>query len=61
MLFQVINGIGIPVMSTEFASCIPDDEQLSSMYNAGYKFKLDGKTITKKKAKEIRDENTQNN
>ena len=55
MLFQVINDKGITTMSTEYESCIPDDSQLSSMSKAGYKFRIDGKTASVKRVKEVRD------
>lgn len=55
MKFQVINDKGIGVMETHFASCIPDGAQLASMSKAGYKFKIDGKAVSIKKIKEVRD------
>lgn len=55
MLFQVINDKGILVMRTEYKSCIPDDDQLSSMAKGGYKFKIDSKAVSIKKVKEVRD------
>lgn len=43
MIFQVV-GIDKRVkMSTKFVSCIPDDDTLKSMQEAGYSFRLDGK------------------
>lgn len=39
-------------MQTETWLCVPDEDTLKLMSNAGYKFKLDGKTITTKKIKE---------
>lgn len=53
MKFEVVNDRGRTVMSCTTASCVPDDEQLSSMAKAGYKFKIDGKTVNAKKVKEI--------
>lgn len=55
MKFQVINDKGIGVMETHFASCMPDGAQLASMSKAGYKFKIDGKAVSIKKIKEVRD------
>ena len=55
MLLQIVNDKGVTVMRTENKSCIPDDTQLSCMYKTGYKFKIDGKTVSIKKIKEIRD------
>ena len=53
MKFQVINDKGVPVMGTEYVSCIPDEQQLSSMAKAGYKFKIDGKAMSIKKIKQV--------
>ena len=55
MKFQVVNSVGENVFCTYFLSCWPSDSQLSSMAEAGYKFKIDGKVVSKKKIKEIRD------
>lgn len=55
MTFQVINDKGVPVMRTEYESCIPDDSQLSSMSKAGYKFRIDAKAASVKRVKEVRD------
>ena len=52
MKFEVVNDKNITVMSTTSASCIYDKDILKSMAKAGYKFKLDGKTITVKKLDE---------
>ena len=52
MKFEVINTKNKTVMSTTSPSCIYDKDILSSMSKAGYKFKLDGKTITVKKLNE---------
>lgn len=54
MKFQAFNDRGACVMETQYASCIPTDEQLSFMSKAGYKFKIDGKTVSAKKIKELR-------
>ena len=56
MKFEVVNDKGVTVMQTTMKSCIPDEEQLSLMSKAGYKFKLDGKNVTMKKLKEFRKE-----
>jgi len=58
MLFEVIDPSGKGVMCTNYVSCIPNANQLSSMTSAGYKFKIDGKNITKKKLLEYVDENS---
>lgn len=49
MKFEIINDKNKVVMNTEHWSCIPDKDVLTSMQKTGYKFKLDGKTITIKK------------
>lgn len=54
MKFEVVNDKGKTVMSCTSVSCIPDEDELSCMAKAGYKFKLDGKNATQKKIKEIR-------
>ena len=52
MKFEVINDRNKTVMHTSSPSCIPDKDILTSMSKAGYKFKLDGKTVTIKKLNE---------
>ena len=52
MKFEVINSNSKTLMHTETWLCVPDEETLKSMSKAGYKFKLDGKTITIKKLNE---------
>lgn len=52
MIFEVVNDKNKTVMSTTYVSCIYDKDILNSMSKAGYKFKLDGKTITVKKLDE---------
>lgn len=54
--FQVINQNNDTVMTTSYVGCIPTDKELSSMYKAGYKFKLNGKAISLKKVLEIKKE-----
>lgn len=53
-LFQIINEKGVPVMKTSYISCIPTDEQLSSMLKCGFKFKIDNRAASLKTIKEIR-------
>lgn len=43
-------------MSTVYISCIPEYDQLLSMTQAGYKFRLDGKIISKRRLKELMEE-----
>ena len=52
MKFEVLNNNGKVVESTEFKECI-NVEKLKFANSVGYKFKLNGKTITYKKIKEF--------
>lgn len=52
MKFEVINDKNKTVMLTEYISCIPNNSALTSMFDAGYRFKIDGKIIPIKKLKE---------
>lgn len=52
--FEVINPDGETVFNTESKKCIPTKSQIESMAKAGYKFKLDGKSISKKKLEDMR-------
>lgn len=56
MRFEIVNDRGISVMSTVYISCIPEYDQLLSMTQAGYKFRLDGKIISKRRLKELMEE-----
>lgn len=53
MIFEVINDKGKTVMNTNDLSCIPNKKQLLEMSMSGYKFKIDGKVISKNKIIEI--------
>ena len=53
MKFEVINDKNKVVMHTLSPSCIPSKDILTSMLNAGYKFKLDGKMLSKKAINEL--------
>lgn len=55
MKFEVFNEKGVGVMETAYPTCVPCDRHLDSMVKAGYKFKIDGKIVNKKKVKEIRE------
>lgn len=46
MIFQVFNSDGNCVMVTEDESCIPYTD-IESMSKAGYRFKIDGKVVSK--------------
>lgn len=49
MLFEVIHSEGRIVMHTEYAECVPEYDILENMSVSGYKFKVDGKLISKTK------------
>ena len=52
MNFEIINDKNKVVMHTTDTTCIPEKDVLNLMSKAGYKFKLNGKTITTKKLNE---------
>lgn len=52
-LFEIYNEKGNRLFYTNSEECLPPKEQISSMLNAGYKFKLNGKSITKKALNEL--------
>lgn len=54
MKFEVIGIDNKTVFQTEYKECIPPKSEIESMYKAGYKFKIDGKSTTKKKVLEIK-------
>ena len=53
MEFEIFNDKGYRVFYTHQEQCIPTKSQISSMSKQGYKFKIDGKNISKTKALEI--------
>lgn len=53
MKFEIINSNGKIVFNTMDESCLPTKGEINSMTKVGYKFKIDGKSITKKKLEEI--------
>ena len=53
MKFEIINDKNKIVMNTIHECCIPSKDILTSMLNAGYKFKLDGKILSKKAINEL--------
>ncbi len=53
MKFEVVNDRGVTVMNTSSISCIPNIDELTSMSKAGYKFKIDNKSVSIKKIKEV--------
>lgn len=47
-------------MSCKTVSCIPDEQQLKSIYDAGHRFRLNGKSVSIKKILEyVKDNETQ--
>lgn len=48
MKFEIVNDKNKTVYFTHTVSDIPQKEHLSAMSNAGYKFKVDGKIVSKK-------------
>ena len=53
MEFEVFNDKGVRVFYTYQEQCIPTKTQISSMLKQGYKFKIDGKNLSKSKALEV--------
>lgn len=54
MKFEIINQEDKTVMQTGYVECIPDKETIDFMIRGRYKFKIDGKIVSKKKIDEIR-------
>jgi hypothetical protein len=53
MLFEIYNEKGRRLFYTSSEECLPSKEQTNSMLNAGYKFKLDGKILSKRAVSEL--------
>ena len=53
MKFEVLNDKGKTVFQCNQVSCIPTEEEIKSMLNARYKFKIDDKIATKKRISEL--------
>lgn len=53
MHFEVVDDKNRILMNTDSLSCIPDKETIDNMSKSGYKFKLDGKFLNKKKLQEL--------
>ena len=53
MKFEVVNRLGKTMMQCSDYQYIPSKDILESMYKAEYRFKLEGKDISLKKAKEL--------
>lgn len=54
--FQIINNKSEIVFDTKFWRCVPEDEQLQKMKDAGYKFLINGKAISLNKIRELRED-----
>lgn len=53
MKFEIINMFDKVVHTITLPERIPPKSQLNSMIKAGYKFRLDGKLLSKKKLDEL--------
>lgn len=51
--FEAFNDKGNRIFYTFQESCIPSKSEIESMYKSGWKFKMDGKNISKTKLIEI--------
>lgn len=49
MKFEVIDNKGNTIFNTTEKTCLPSKSEIESQAGAGYKFKIDGKIISKKK------------
>lgn len=52
MKFVILSPLGAPVLQTEYPECIPELEDLRSLKQGGYKFKLDSKNVNIQQIKE---------
>ena len=55
-MFEIFNRQKVRVLYFEQPSCIPSDDELTNMNRAGYKFKIDGKSISLTQFKSLRKE-----
>lgn len=53
MLFEIFNEKNVRVFVTCSEECIPEKRYIDSMLSVGYKFKMDGKILTKKAINEL--------
>lgn len=53
MKFVILSPLGAPVLQTEYPECIPELEDLRSLKQGGYKFKLDSKNVTIQQIKDL--------
>ena len=54
MKLLAINQFGVPKAIYHQIKVFPPKNIINSMVKAGYKFKIDGKTVTKKQIEELR-------
>ena len=54
MEFEVLNDRGQVLMTTSATVCIPNKTTIEFMIKAGYKFRIDGKLVSKKKIDAVR-------
>ena len=57
MKFEGGNNQGKAVMYTFHISCLPTPRQIESMVKNGYKFKIDGKIVSKGKVEQLIQDN----
>ena len=53
MKFEIFCGDNRILFQTEQVKYIPNDTEIKAMIKNGYKFKIDGKSVNKKKIDEI--------
>lgn len=51
--FEVLNSRNQVVMVTNCEECVPTEDELESMHEGNYKFKINNKIVSLKKAKEF--------
>ena len=51
--FEIFNDKNVRVFVTNSKGCLPEEEHVKAMLKNGYKFKLDGKLLSKKAIIEI--------
>lgn len=54
MRFEIFDEKDKVVFNTSMIECIPKKSQIDIMYKCGYRFKINNKTISKKKLEEFR-------
>lgn len=51
--FEVVNADGKVLFNTEHKECTPSKSEIDTLIKAGYKIKINGKAVTKKKMIEL--------